>query len=55
MPHDFVALVGVTTAHVPFDTCGEPRPLVVLGHEGLGPRHAVVTGERAVVVLLQDL
>ena len=40
--HHLVSLARITTAHVALDSCSEPRPLEVLLHECLRPRHSVV-------------
>ena len=55
MPHHLISLTGVTNANVGLDRSSDPRPLVVLGHEGLGPGHAVVPRERGVEIVLEDL
>ena len=55
MAHHLVALVGIETAHVALDSCGQARPLEILGDEGLSPGHSIVSRERGIVALLQDL
>ena len=55
MAHHLVALAGIATAHVALDNCGQARPLEILGDEGLGAGHSIVSRERGIVVLLQDL
>ena len=55
MPHHLVPLARITAAHVGLDSCSEPRPLKVLPHQGLRPRHAVVPRQWRVVVLMEDV
>ena len=55
MAHHFVALVGVTAANIALDSGSQTRPLKILGDEGLGAGHTIVTRERRIVVLLQNL
>ena len=55
MAHHLVALAGVAAAHIALDGCSQPRPLKKLGDEGLGTGHTIVSRQRRIVVLLQDL
>ena len=55
MPHHLVALARVTATHVALDSGSQTCPLKVLPHEGLRPRHAVVPGQRGVMVLTEDV
>ena len=53
--NDLIPLAGVTIAHVSIDCCSQSRPFEILGHDCLRPRHAVVSRERGIVILLQNL
>ena len=55
MAHHLVALAGIAAAHVALDSCGQAKPLEMLGDEGLSAGHSIVSRERGIVVLLQDL
>ena len=55
VPNDLIPLAGVTAAHVSIGCCSQSRPFEVLGHECLRPRHAVVSREWGIVILLQNL
>ena len=53
--HHFVSMARIAALHVALDSCSKPLPLEVLPHERLRPRHAIVSRQRRVVVLAEDL
>ena len=55
MAHHLVPLASITAANIALDSNSQPRPLKILGDKGLGAGHTIVTRERRIVVLVQDL
>ena len=55
MAHHYVALAGIAATHLALDSCRQARPLEILGDEGHSAGHSIVSCERGIVVLLQDL
>ena len=53
--HHLVPPARVTAAHVALDSCSKPCPLEVLPHEGLCPRHAVVSRQGRVMVQAENV
>ena len=55
MAHHLVALAGIAGAHVALDSFCQARPVEILGNEGQIAGDCIVSRERGIVVLLQDL
>ena len=55
MAHHLIALAGIAAAHVALDNCRQAGPLEILGDEGLSAGDSIVSHERGIVVLLQDM